>query len=507
MLFSLPSLQMKSLNFYIYSVLFLLASSASSTLLEHSNQGPSDQGIHDPSKTYTENGYDCGKSFFTDKMVSEALQIAFSNKRRDSIRPYVGSLYSNELGYLTWPIVQDGSSSKIKKLSPSAHWLKSTYQVVFTKNGNVIELIVRLSNNDFAKCRRHDNSQLETQEEQINPVSSYFCGARYISKDHVERSVDYFQKYVAEKKMFPARYTGSKYRKDLGLLVWPIYRGQFLYSNPTYKGGPYMILMDPFGQLKRVIVRTYDYDFVDCIASSTEIPAYVSHSNGEVSTKSKGITRSGFDCNGIFFDEKELHLARNLARESGKSRHNVYPMEHFSPPCDSPCLLWPLKPSGSMIRNGNLAPYRLVMSLDFQILFVALKGHEKMKKCEKRTIAGGNINHDQSSFRCGKMVFHNSELLPVVDKACKNIMLHLKKYPMSYEGENFQVPGPYLIYPLMKDKEYIRGWPGLYFIVMNYDCVLAGVLMTRKKYILQTNSASRKVSKTSVKCVAFQLDE
>ncbi|KHJ30485.1 putative guanyl-specific ribonuclease f1 [Erysiphe necator] len=298
---------------------------------------------------------------------------------------------------------------------------------------------------------------------------------------------------------------------DMIILNWRLKKKKLTQSEAISvvldKGGPYMILMDPFGQLKRVIVRTYDYDFVDCIASSTEIPAYVSHSNGEVSTKSKGITRSGFDCNGIFFDEKELHLARNLARESGKSRHNVYPMEHFSPPCDSPCLLWPLKPSGSMIRNGNLAPYRLVMSLDFQILFVALKGREKMKKCEKRTIAGGNINHDQSSFRCGKMVFHNSELLPVVDKACKNIMLHLKKYPMSYEGENFQVPGPYLIYPLMKDKEYIRGWPGLYFIVMNYDCVLAGVLMTRKKYILQTNSASRKVSKTSVKCVAFQLDE
>ncbi|KHJ33726.1 hypothetical protein EV44_g3228 [Erysiphe necator] len=239
-----------------------------------------------------------------------------------------------------------------------------------------------------------------------------------------------------------------------------------------------MILMDPFGQLKRVIARTYDYDFVDCIASSTEIPAHVSHSNGEVSTQSKGTTRSGFDCNGIFFDDKELHLARNLARESRRSRHNVHPMEHFSPPCDSPCLLWPLKPSGSMMRNGmmsfslflstlsilvdifisgNLAPYRLVMSFDFQILFVALKGHDKMKKCEKRTIAGGDINHDQSNFRCGKMSFHNSELLAVVHKACKEKMLHLKKYPLSYEGESFQIPGPYLIYPLMKDKEYNRG--------------------------------------------------
>ncbi|KHJ30526.1 hypothetical protein EV44_g5467 [Erysiphe necator] len=236
--------------------------------------------------------------------------------------------------------------------------------------------------------------------------------------------------------------------------------------------------MDPFGQLKRVITRTYDYDFVDCIASSTEIPAHVSHSNGEVSTQSKGTTRSGFDCNGIFFDDKELHLARDLARESRRSRHNVFPVEHFSPPCDSPCLLWPLKSSGSTMRNGmmpcslflstldilvdiftsgNLAPYRLVMSLDFQILFVALKGHDKMKKCEKRTIAGGNINHDQSSFRCSTTVFHNSELLPVVDKACKNKMLYSKTYPMKYEGENFQIPGPYLIYPLMKDKEYTGG--------------------------------------------------
>ncbi|KHJ33886.1 hypothetical protein EV44_g3060 [Erysiphe necator] len=414
-------------------------------------------------------------------MVSEALQIAFSNERRDSIRPYVGSLYSNELGYLTWPIVQDGSSSKIKKFSPSAHWLKSTYQVVFAKNGDVIDLIVRLSNHDFAKCRRHDNYQLETQEEEIDPVKSYFCGARYIPKDDIERSIDYFHEFVefvAEKKTYPASYRGRKYRKDLGLQVWPIYRGQNLYSNPKNTGGPYLILVDSFGQLKRVIARTYDYDFVDCIASSTEIPAHVTHSKGEGSTQSKGTTRSGFDCNGIFFDDKELHLARNLARESRRSRHNVFPVEHFSPPCDLPCLLWPLKPSGSTMRNGmmpcslflstldilvdiftlgNLAPYRLVMSLDFQILFVALKGHEKMKKCERRTIAGGNINHDQSSFRCSTTVFHNSEVLAVVHKACKEKMLHSKKYPMSYEGENFQVPGPYLIYPLKKGKEYNGG--------------------------------------------------
>ncbi|POS82288.1 hypothetical protein EPUL_005391, partial [Erysiphe pulchra] len=383
---------------------YLLAKFVTSTDIGPSNQGELNRY-----------GYDCGNLFVTNGMVSDALELAFSEEGKNSIRSYVGPLYAIDMGYLTWPIFDYLSRSiKRKGKFPAGLWRRPLHQIVFSSKGEVIDVIIMTSNKDFAKCWRVDYSQPNPKGQDLVTSKDYYCGSRFIPNEDLKKSVR--------------------------------------------QKGPYFIVIDPKGRLKDVIVRVFGDGYVKCMPSNIDPPAYASNEKYEVNTRSSG---SGFDCNGIFFYDDDLLLASNIARKVRTTGRNIlFPEKYFGPPFDSPCLMWPIKPSRSttlmnVILTGNSSKFRLVLTPDFDVMCVVIKDYDRIKKCEKKTIGGEGLNHDQNNYKCEEKVFFNEELVKTAEAACKKKFDFTKSYPRSYEGITFDVPGPYLIYPLIKG--------GLYF--------------------------------------------
>ncbi|POS85495.1 hypothetical protein EPUL_003176, partial [Erysiphe pulchra] len=401
------------------------------------------------------NGYDCGKSFFTDQMVQDALQMALEKK---GARAYVGLLYDVNLGYLTWPIVQNEENLEVKNMPNWRLWREAMYQVIFNTDGEVVDVIVKIRNYDFIRCWRVDQSKPEVQRVDMNNINGFYCGQRLIKKDDLENSLQIAHSKLNKGLYYPLVYTGPLYDEKLGFKIWPIYRGQEFYRSGSENGGPYFIVMDPEGQLRDVIARTASHKayYVKCMISNKNNNS-PSSSTVEQNSVISGTPQTGFDCNGIFFDENDLKVARDLAKNSYEtSYHNVYPLLYRGPSFDTPCFLWPLQAYGKRLMPGRVQPYRLILSLRFEIMCVAVKSGDVIKKCEKKTFSADHFLDDKRNYLCSDTFFAHKELVLAAKAACVRLGTYKSRFPQKYEGFNFDIPGPYFIFPLSKGNK-IRG--------------------------------------------------
>ncbi|POS83193.1 hypothetical protein EPUL_006750 [Erysiphe pulchra] len=416
-------------------------------------------------KELKENGYNCGDAFFNDLKVHYILKTAFSEEGRKIILPYSGPLYSDAMNYFTWPILSLGSMFGPTKSS----WQKATYQIVFDKNGKVKDLIVRLANYQFAKCWRVESQRSEASIYSVEGSNGYECGPEFIPDSTIVKCLKIAGENLGKGHFYPLQYKGDLYSEDLGLKLWPIYyRNLVIHRYPNSPTGSFFIVINSTGQLRDVIVRTSKRNYIRCMRARKTPPAPDSVEFSQMSL------RQGFICNGIFFDDNDLKQAGRLAQIVQKTkRPQGFPKFYDGPPFYSSCWLWPINKNGVSYRTGRLNKYRLVLTLDFKVLSVAMKGDNELLACESRVIEGDY--HVLKSYRCQSDVFSPKEIASAAKKACKKRKRPQRSgFPAPYQGVEFDVTGPYLIYPVKKKSSSPK--PGNHRVVINLMCDIAGIL-------------------------------
>ncbi|POS85996.1 hypothetical protein EPUL_000809 [Erysiphe pulchra] len=420
-------------------------------------------------REFKENGYDCGDAFFNDHMVHDAFITVSSGAGRNFLLPYSGSLYSSAMRYVTWPILPMGSRiSKTKSI-----WQKATYQIVFDENGKVIDLIVRLANYQFAKCWRVDTQRPEASIYSVEGSNGYECGPEFIPDGTITECTRIARDNLEKGYYYPLQYRGNLYSEDLGYKIWPIYhRDSKIHKFPKDpRASSYFMVIDSTGQLKDIVVRTSRNNFIRCMRARKVSPAPETDELSQIFAKP---TRYGYICDKEFFDDTYLQRASKMAKRIQETKGaNNFPKSYNGEPFNSPCWLWPLKKNGDSFTVGRVGKYLLVLDLDFGIMSVAMEGEKKLVQCNRRTIPGGY--QDRSSYRCDSEVFSHKQLASTAKIACKNKNKTLKvTYPAPYKGLKFDVEGPYLIYPIKKNK--YSCCLGKHRLVINTLCQIAGVL-------------------------------
>ncbi|POS84466.1 hypothetical protein EPUL_005951 [Erysiphe pulchra] len=371
-------------------------------------------------KELKESGYDCGDAFFNDIMVHNVLKTALFEKEREFILPYSGPLYSRAMNYYIWPIL-----SMKSPLGPNKpFWQNAMYQIVFDKNGKVVDLIVRLADYQFAKCWRVESQRSEASIYSVEGSNGYECGSEFIPDSIIEECTS-----IAGKNL------------------------------------------DSNGQIKDVIVETSRKNHIRCMRVRKVRPAPDAIELSQMSTKP---IRQGFICLDVFFDDNDLQHARQLAQRIQETRRqSSFPKRYDGPPFYSTCLLWPINKNGESRVIGRMDKYLLVLTLDFKVLSVAMIGDRKLMPCEKRLIAGDY--QVLNSYRCHSDVFSQEEIASAAKMACrKKKKSQRQSFPAPYQGIEFDVEGPYLIYPIKKKKYSNK--PGNHRVVINSICHIAGVL-------------------------------
>ncbi|POS82827.1 hypothetical protein EPUL_004540, partial [Erysiphe pulchra] len=362
---------------------------------------------------------------------------------------YSGPLYSQTMNLYTWPLHYERLIKKGKNKLKEGMWEKAVYQLVFSEHGEAIDILVRIANSDLAKCWRIENSQPIDQFYEMDQSTGYQCGQKFIPNEDIFYIFDIAKTFIGKGRDFPAPYTGHLYNPEGGFLIWPIYRGRAFYKYGTGPTGPYYIVMDSFGRFQDVIVKTMkQQSFVRCIRARNDLSSL--YSDADSSTAEQTVF-SGFTCNHVFFSDNYLETAQKLAALSKK---NLNPKMHYGYPCDSPCFLLPVRPHGTPYRPGRGTQYLLVLGLDYKIMGVVMMNLNMIKKCERKTIGDGDSNHDKNAYHCGDTLFTNDELLATAKVACLKKKSYDIIYPQHYDGEIFDVEGPYQIYPLKKGKNF-----------------------------------------------------
>ncbi|POS82586.1 hypothetical protein EPUL_006647, partial [Erysiphe pulchra] len=415
-----------------------------------------------------ENGYDCGDKFFNDQKVHNVIKAVFLGRGGEFIWPYSGPLYSREMDYYTWPIL-----SLRSLLGPTKPlWQEAMHQIVFDRDGKVIDVIVRLANYQFAKCWRVDSQRSEQSIYSVEGSNGYECGPEFIPDSTIAKCVTIAKENLGKGYFYPLQYRGNLYSEDLGLRIWPIYyRDLVIHRYPNNAAGTYFVVVDPTGQLKDVIAKTSRKKFLRCMRARKVSPQLDTTGLDQASTKQ---LRQGYVCHDVFFDDDNLLLASQFAKKVQLTKKpKSFPKLYNGPPFHSPCYLWPINKYGRSYVIGRMDKYRLILSLDFKVLSVAMVGNKELVPCESRVIDG-----DYQVFyryRCYSDVFSSENVASAARTACKKRKkLPGKTYPVPFEGIKFDVAGPYLIYPIKKNK--FSKEPGNHRIVINSMCHIAGVL-------------------------------
>ncbi|POS83201.1 hypothetical protein EPUL_006000, partial [Erysiphe pulchra] len=420
-------------------------------------------------REWKENGYDCGDAFFNDPNVHNEIKTALSERRRrEHILPYSGLLYSRAMNYVTWPIIP----VELQIRPTKQFWRNLMYQIVFDGNGKVVDLIVRLANNQFAKCWRVDSQRSEASIYSVEGSNGYECGSEFIPDDTIEKCTSIARKNLDKGYYYPLRYTGNLYSEKLGLRIWPIYyRNLAIHRYPNTPTGSFFIVIDSTGQLIDVIAKTSRKNYIRCMRARKVPPTTETVELSQMSAKT---IKQGYLCHDVFFDEDDLKYASKSAQKMQKTkRPQGFPKPFNGPPFYSPCLLWPINRIGDSFRIGRMDKYRLVLTLDFMVLSVAMEGEDKLVPCESRVIDGDYQVLD--SYRCQSDVFSHEEIALAAKMACrKKKQSQRQSFPAPYQGVKFIVEGPYLIYPVRKKKYSNK--PGNHRVVINSMCHIAGVL-------------------------------
>ncbi|POS83081.1 hypothetical protein EPUL_003737 [Erysiphe pulchra] len=433
-------------------------------------------------------GYECGTVFFSDSEVQIVLSIALGYSDSEPKRPqrYFGLLYSDAMitEYLLWPIKKENlifAPSKCESRSQTFRALvltisiavETSHRIVYTRNGKqVIDVISRISTNDFTKCIRKGGLQSELSISMSQPADGFQCGHRFFRDEEIRRSLRFALENIGAHKEYPAPYTGSLFPEDRGYLLWPILSRGKLFTSGLGQVEPYFLVITREGELIDTVVKGRSSQFLRCLRTKEPPVALGSDLHRKLFVQPY---RSGFKCGTDFFDDAILKISAELAQNTANHRRQYrFPESYSGHPFNEPCLLWAIKSDGSLFKRGSVGPYRLVFTLDFEIKCVGIFNNGEIKACDKVTIKA-NKDHDTSDYFCYKRLFKNQQLVDTARKGCKKMWKEKGRYPARYEGPGFEKKGPYFTYPVLM-KGFYREYTGTTRIIINSNCELVGAI-------------------------------
>ncbi|POS82888.1 hypothetical protein EPUL_004393, partial [Erysiphe pulchra] len=328
---------------------------------------------------------------------------------------------------------------------------------------------------NYTKCIRKDSTHTVPSSSEPEIPNGYICGYEFFTDETINQSLALAQTRNEEKTKYPSPYVGLIYSEDKKYLVWPIKNGNELYISGI-RHGPYYLVLSKERKLVDVVVKGYSDNFLRCIRSRKPPKAPASDPYSKLFVPPP---RTGFLCGKAFFDDKILEDTAKIAKKkaSGKVK-GKFPKEHFGPPCNQKCLIWPILKDGSLYKKGNRGSYRFILTPNYKVMIVAISVGDEFKACERKTIKAKK-NHDKSGYYCNRQSFSHHQLVKAAEAACKKMNSASNiRYPARYEGTGFRsdANGPYFTYPVLRNGDYRQSHASPHRVVINTNCEVVGAL-------------------------------
>lgn len=406
-------------------------------------------------------------NFIAKEILQNTLCGQFQKKKKyTGIKVYLNSLVT--LNFLGLIVLIDTVGS---------------FNVVFTKENEIIDVIARISNNHFTKCIRIDSSQTGLISIP-DTTNGYQCSHEFFKDEMLQEALQLALKGIEENLApYPKPYIGNIFPQESNYKIWPIKNGNDLYKYGKIRSGPFYLVFDTLGNIKGALVKGLHDNYLRCIRKRVAPTAPASDPLSKLFVPAP---KPGYMCGRTFFEDENLKEAAEIAlRISTQNlKKSIYaksqfPTKHNGKPFNRPYLLWPIVRFGALYQKGNPGPYRVALELDHKVICAVMVENNIVKQCEKMTLKG-NINHDTSDYLCLKQIFYNDHLVRTTEEACRSMKKYLNAYfPAAYRGPGYESEGPYFTYPIKK-KGFFRIQPGPHRIVINSNCKFVGALTTIK---------------------------
>lgn len=95
--------------------------------------------------------------------------------------------------------------------------------MVFEDDGTVKDVIVRLSNAEYAKCWRKQKSTSQSSLHTVEGSNGYQCGHKFIPDNKIQESLIAAGENLDKGNYYPSKVTEDIVNKFYGSMIWPIY--------------------------------------------------------------------------------------------------------------------------------------------------------------------------------------------------------------------------------------------------------------------------------------------
>ncbi|POS86023.1 hypothetical protein EPUL_002539, partial [Erysiphe pulchra] len=355
-------------------------------------------------------------------------------------------LYDLELGY--WKVkIPDGLSSP-KSIPRASKGPGSDFHVIFDQMRQIVDVVAEMKNGHYIRCKRVDESTPEPSNIDQNDYG-YECGHDLFSHEVVKRSADLALSYVGSNKLYLNLYQGPLYWPGNKYFIYPLSRDKNQHNPGKKPENTYFVVISPTREIIDVIAELVHGDFMKCVRT-TKVPPNI---------ESDDDLRLGYLCGPEFFEISHMRKTAKLAMarklQQGKL---VFPKLYGDVAC-------PIK-------------HFIVMDSKFNVKYAAVEIQKgKLKPCYETLRGIETAPPETDDFVCqhSNTKFKNKILLSLVDIACSALGSSTRKYPAEYNGPEFNVHGPYVTMPIRYEIG-VQGPPTKFRIVMNTECMLAGVI-------------------------------
>ncbi|POS88427.1 hypothetical protein EPUL_000173 [Erysiphe pulchra] len=292
--------------------------------------------LDDPNVKYN---YKCGHDLLSHEVIQFSAETAVSSLGKNKVFPipYEGNLYRPELKYWIYPVMRANKAHKVRTMP------ESTYLVVVSAAGELIDVIAELRNRDFIKCTKTIEVTDTNIDEDEDLRSGYLCDLEFFNTRHIKHTA------ALAKARQESKSSVGVYPKN--------------YFGPTLERENWIFPLLPSGMLYGGVARPYKYFLIMNTEFQVEYAAMKTPEGirpCEVSTRSLGAVPSetdDFKCRKTEFSNKFLQEVVQVACKSLGTNRRRFPGKYQGPPfaIEGPYVTWPIV-KGKQLAGSNKYP-------------------------------------------------------------------------------------------------------------------------------------------------------
>ncbi|POS86758.1 hypothetical protein EPUL_001900, partial [Erysiphe pulchra] len=423
--------------------------------------------------------YDCGSWIVYDSAIQKLL---YGNGMDIDVvaQPFLELLYGLDEKYREIIIPENLSTARsIPRISSPLTLTQgpgSRFYVIIDQMNQIVDVVAEMNNGHYIKCKLVDESTPEPSTISQNDYG-YVCGHDFFSHDVIQMSTALAKSYTGRNKQYLQPYYGPLYWHGINYWIYPLSRDKNQHHPGKRPECTYFVVISYTGEIIDVIAELKHGDFIKC-ARATKVPPNID---------SEEDLHRGYLCGLDFFELNHIKWTAKLAkvRSSQPSRRRNYPKRFNNDSFKG--FLYPLFPNGRFHGTGlghqlwsfDLSDaHFIVMDMNFNVKYAAVKTPKGIiMPCEEsmRGVEATQLEKDNFICELTNTEFENERLIKIVEAACKALGTRSRKYPANYHGPAFDVHGPYVTVPI-RFENGVMGPPTKFRVVMNTECMLAGVI-------------------------------